>query len=626
MFRANTLRDNLSYWETICDNKTVLNWIRDGVKLPFSTKPEKFYLKNRKFTALEADFIDKEVSRLLKSGCIIQCQNNNPYFVSPINVVPKKKGFRLVSDLRHLNKHISPPTFVYESIEDVIKITSVNDHIVTWDLEQGFHHIPIHGDYTDYLCFKWKNAFYKWMVTPFGGNFSPYYFCKTVREVIKYFRHKGLKTVSYVDDFYLCDDASVIQSKTEYAKQELGRLGWHINFEKSCFDPKTQCKFIGFLVQTAVDDKAVWLKVPKGRIDKVNKDIKRILKKGQATARALARIAGQIVSMTKAVTPAKLLLRNLYRCLRSRISWQDLLTLDIETIKDLRWWLKAFETWNGKAFRDRGIPTEIAFDASSEGWGAVILPDGSKAQGYWTVEQSYKSSNFRETLAVLLGLLAFLSQIKGKSVTILSDNVSAVCYINMQGGPAMELSRIARAIWSLAMEHNIQLKAQHLKGVLNIQADALSRLSSQYEWCLHQKVYDYLNVLWGPHTIDRFATMATTKCISYNSRFLDPASMGVDALLQGDWGTENNYVNPPIRLIDQVLDIVCQQQATATIIAPAWKAQWFYQRLKNLSITPPIKLPKAKLFCTQMGLQTPEPLRNHKWKWFAWRICGRENC
>ena len=302
----------------------------------------------------------------------------------------------------------------------------------------------------------------------------------------------------------------------------------------------TECKFIGFLIETTKDDKAVWLKVPKDRIGNVNKDIKRVLKQGQATARALARIAGQIVSMTRAVTPAKLLLRNLYRCLRPRQSWQDILRLDPETIKDLQWWLQALDALNGKAFKQQEATIEIVTDASAEGWGATIVSNGLKAQGFWTLEQSYKSSNFREILAVLLGLLAFLPQIKGKSVTILSDNVSAVCYINMQGGPAVELSRIATAIWSIALEQNIQLKAQHLKGVLNVQADTLSRPSSQYEWMLHQKVYNYLDVLWGPHTLDRFATMATTKCYNYNSRFLDPEASGVDALLQTNWGLENN--------------------------------------------------------------------------------------
>ena len=219
-------------------------------------------------------------------------------FISRINVVPKKKGFRLVIDLKHLNKRINPPSFMHETIDDLLKITNG----VTWDLEQGFHHIPVHPEHSDYFCFKWKNAYYKWMVTHT-------FFCKTVREVVRHFRQIDLKTVSYVDNFYLCDNKENVESKTNWAVQELGKLGWHINFEKSCFNHKIECKFIGFFIQTAMDNDAVWLKLPECRIAAVIKDIKKVLKKVQVIA--FASIAGQIVSMTKAVTPAKLLLRKL---------------------------------------------------------------------------------------------------------------------------------------------------------------------------------------------------------------------------------------------------------------------------------------------------------------------------
>ena len=221
MFR--TLRDNISYWKEVCDNSTVLKWITDGIQLPFSKLPNKFYFKNRQFTFNEINFIDNEVSRLLKAGCIVKNKTASPNFVSPINVVPKRKGSRLILDLRHLNNHIKPPSFVYETI--VVKITKINDYKVTWDLEQGFHHLPIHKDYYDYLCFQWKNEYFNWIVTPFGGNFSPYFFCKTIREVVKHFRQNSLKTVVYVDDFYLCDDIQCIENKTNWARQELGRLG-----------------------------------------------------------------------------------------------------------------------------------------------------------------------------------------------------------------------------------------------------------------------------------------------------------------------------------------------------------------------------------------------------------------
>ena len=179
MFQADTLRNNLSYWKQITNNETVLDWIDNGVQLPFVELPEKFEFKNRKFSGSEALFIDQEVKSLLSSKCIIRVGNDedkSAYFISPINVVPKKKGFRLVTDLRHLNSFIKPPVFSYASIDDVLKITKNNDHMVTWDLEQGFLHVPVHKEHSKFLCFQWKGSVYKWLVTPFGGNFSPYFF------------------------------------------------------------------------------------------------------------------------------------------------------------------------------------------------------------------------------------------------------------------------------------------------------------------------------------------------------------------------------------------------------------------------------------------------------------------
>ena len=72
------------------------------------------------------------------------------------------------------------------------------------------------------------------------------FFCKIIREVIKHFRLNDLKTVAYVDDFYLCDDIQCIESKKVWALSELAKLGWHINFKKSALSPKTERTFIGF--------------------------------------------------------------------------------------------------------------------------------------------------------------------------------------------------------------------------------------------------------------------------------------------------------------------------------------------------------------------------------------------
>lgn len=56
--------------------------------------------------------------------------------------------------------------------------------------------------YTDvtYLGFKWKGEYYVYNVLPFGLDTSGYTFSKVVREIVKYWRAKGLKIIMYLDD------------------------------------------------------------------------------------------------------------------------------------------------------------------------------------------------------------------------------------------------------------------------------------------------------------------------------------------------------------------------------------------------------------------------------------------
>ena len=152
-------------------------------------------------------------------------------------------------------------------------------------------------------------------------------------------------------------------------------------------------------------------------------------------------------------------------------------------------------------------------------------------------------------------------------------------------------------------------------------ADHLSRLPLHYEWKLHPELFKQIDRTWGPHTIDRFACMANTQLPRYNSRFMDPLSEGIDALSQQDWALENNYANPPFRLINRLLDLVQEQGATVTLIAPKWPSQLWYSRMRNMLIDQPMKLPNKHWAMLPMG-GLAEPLKNSKWKIYAWRISG----
>ena len=102
----------------------------------------------------------------------------------------------------------------------------------------------------------------------------------------------------------------------------------------------------------------------------------------------------------------------------------------------------------------------------------------------------------------------------------------------------------------------------------------------------------------------------------------DPFSSGVDALAQTDWSFENNYVNAPFRLIPRVLDIIQDQEAYATIIAPYWEAQPWFNRLQIMLIDTPFHFPNNSKTMWSMEI-IPEPMKNKNWKIYAWKVHGK---
>ena len=170
---------------------------------------------------------------------------------------------------------------------------------------------------------------------------------------------------------------------------------------------------------------------------------------------------------------------------------------------------------------------------------------GTNTQGprHWDKHTGNLSSNVRELLAILLSLKSLLHLLRNKDVQILTDNVTACAYVNLQGGPVHTLDIIAKNIWDLAIRNCIQIQAKHIAGGSNQVVDGLSRLPASYEWYLHPGVFQFIDKIHGPHTVDRFASVLTRQLKRYNSLYWDPESEGVDALHQNNWDLGNNFVN-----------------------------------------------------------------------------------
>ena len=626
-FIGNQLQHHLEEWVNIGASSEVLNWISNGVNIPFKNIPSQFSFQNKAFKRHEAYFIRSELKRLVKAKCIKKV-DTQPVGVSPISVVPKKNNeFRLIHDLRHLNSFCKVQSVIYEDIKTVIDYIDPEDFMITTDIKNGFHHIGISPEDQKFLGFQFEGQYYTWCVLPFGATFSPYFFSKTLRPVVQYLRQNDIKAVCYVDDFIAADAEVNIEVKKDFVLHTLTRLGFTINFKKSNLVPNQSQMFIGYIIQTNKVPGKIFIQIPKHRINRLRHDIQRAIKNGKLSARALAKITGQCISMSKAILPAKLLLRNIYRDLATRSSWQDILVLSESALKDLQWWLKSMSAWNGTAFESKATDiVQMTCDAPSSGFSATIIGSHLEAHAIWDPVTATRSSNFRELKAVLFTLKSFLPHLKNKTVSLYSDNITTVANVNFQGSKHKHLSDLARQIWSMAITNSISLKVKHIRGVNNGHSDRLSRLPQKYEWTLHPELFNYLDRKFGPHTIDRFASVNTYQCEVYNSRFLDPFSSGLNALEQTDWHQHNNFVNPPLRLLPEILRLIISQKARATIIAPYWPAMPWFRTLQLLSTSHPIKLPHPKLICFPVQNTTPEPCKNASWKLYAWRVSGEILC
>ena len=152
------------------------------------------------------------------------------------------------------------------------------------------------------------------------------------------------------------------------------------------------------------------------------------------------------------------------------------------------------------------------------------------------------------------GLLHFQLSLRGHTVAVYCDNVTAVAYLRKEGGTRSPLlNTIAQEILRWSESLAIRLAPQFIPGSNNVLADALSRPHQlpHSEWSLNMTVFQSLCCLW-PVQIDLFATSANHRCSIYFSPYRDPQSAGTDAFLQS-WDGLQAYAFPPFAIIPRVL-------------------------------------------------------------------------
>ena len=194
--------------------------------------------------------------------------------------------------------------------------------------------------------------------------------------------------------------------------------------------------------------------------------------------------------------------------------------------------------------------------------------------GNWSAIEQNKSSTWRETEAVSRIVKTYGDLFKNKCVKVYSDNKNVKSIIN-NGSRKSDIQSIALDLNDFCDRENIKICTEWIPREGNEQADYLSRCHDSDDWEISRSIFDYLDRIWGKHTMDRFASHFNSKCRKFNSRWWVPGTEAVDAMVQS-WKQENNWLVPPPRLVASCLEKIENERAVCTLIIPKWKSASFW--------------------------------------------------
>ena len=194
--------------------------------------------------------------------------------------------------------------------------------------------------------------------------------------------------------------------------------------------------------------------------------------------------------------------------------------------------------------------------------------------GCWTAKEVEHSSTCRELSAVCMVLLSVAPKLVNAWVHCFTDNQN-VAHILQVGSKKPHLHGVALEVINLSIQFQICLEPEWIPRETNERADLLSRIVDHYDWYLNPVVFAWLDSIWGPYAVDRFANYNNCQLSRFNSRCWNPVSEAVDTFTV-NWDAENNWWCPPVCLIPKVIAHAQACGASGTLIVPKWKTAPFW--------------------------------------------------
>jgi hypothetical protein len=576
-----SLLKHLSWWRTNVHNEYIVNTVAQGYRLPLLEVPSDTEIRNNKSARDQSVFVSAELKNLLSSGVVLKV-DKKPVTVNALSVATNDKGkHRLVLDLRHINPLLHVPKFRYEDIKVAGTYFSVDGWMSTFDLRSGYHHIDIHQAYQKYLGFKWEGSYYVYTSCPFGLSVSGLIFSKVLRELVKRWRAQGIAIVLYLDDGFITSDSPENTSKAvEIVRQDLTDAGFVINVEKTNWTPSQVVTWLGFQFHSHENE----FVVPPEKLRKTKAQISRVLHfQKSISARDVAKVVGKLCSLYHAFgNMVYLLTKHCSMWISDRENWNEWGELSPSAVGELNFWIRNL----GTVIRMPLVPIEhsqtliVYSDASADGCGAYVEGNaGFNMFHQWNDVEREASSTWREIKAIVLFLGIHSQKFAGKKIKWYTDNLGITSVIR-KGSMKADLNNCALEIFGFCLRHDIQISLDWVPRALNTRADDMSKWEDRDDWGVHPRIFQFIEKIKGPFTLDVFASNLTHQTLKFYSKWWCEGSAGVDAFAY-NWQHEVCWLVPPPTIVADTLKHMRNCKTKGVLVVPRWHSAVYWPLLHN---------------------------------------------
>ena len=150
--------------------------------------------------------------------------------------------------------------------------------------------------------------------------------------------------------------------------------------------------------------------------------------------------------------------------------------------------------------------------------------------------------NVSELTGIKFAIFSLLPlQIGSKHLRVMTDNSTAISYINREGRVRFMLcNNVTTKIWEFCIKRGVYISAVHSPWKENITANLASReFWDSHEWMFSLKIFKYLVELFQIADIDVFASRLNKQLPKYASWMPDPNIYIIDCM-RTSW--ENTYI------------------------------------------------------------------------------------